>query len=386
MVDAFAIPPGATIQEYIEYTHCPLEDFANRLGLHRLSLNRLIRGEQALTTETAQKLELITGVGFSFWVNLEANYRRALLREASEAAAADNAAWLANFPLNDLRRRGFLPPDFARLPPLEREQEVLRFFRRGSVQSLKEHLESAPYLLAARTTKGQESDLFSLVSWVQMGQVCADRLLADDRDFPAYDEQAFRKSIREAVLLSHNLNGPRYGVRDYLNEVVRLFRKAGVILICLEKIKGLNQVNGVARWMDNRPLIVLTLNGKQAHRMIFFLPHECSHVLNDGRRLVYVGRGAQTPEEVRANKFAAECLIPASQVKRLLAAGNLNALCEIASDLHVYTGVVVGQFRHARNCWRDIGFRQKTIDWKSVGSWLIGDVPDVPARDVRSVR
>lgn len=371
MVDSFAIPPGVTIQEYIDYTNCPMEEFADRLGLHRQSLNRLIRGTQALTTETAQKLELVTGVAFSFWVNLEANYRRALLREESAAAAARNAAWLEKFPLNDLRRRGFLSANFTKLPPLDRELEVLRFFRQGSVQSLREHVESARYLMAARRTKGQDSDRYSLVSWMQMGRVCADRMLADDREFPDYDEQAFRKLISEAVRLSHNLNGAKYGVRDYLNEVMRLFRDAGVILICLEKIKGVNQVNGVARWLDGRPLIVLTLNGKKADRIIFSLLHECSHVLNDGRRLVYVGRGEQTPEEERANRFAAECLVPAHMDKRLAAVTDLKSLREIAADLHVYEGIVVGRFQHVTNNWSDIGFCQKVIDWNAVGNWLI---------------
>ena len=56
------------------------KEFAQRTGLTVQSLNRIFKGVQPITYETANRLELVTGVPAGFWNNLEANYREQLAK------------------------------------------------------------------------------------------------------------------------------------------------------------------------------------------------------------------------------------------------------------------------------------------------------------------
>ena len=56
------------------------KEFAQRTGLAMQSLNRIFKGVQPITYETANQLELATVVPAGFWNNLEANYREQLAK------------------------------------------------------------------------------------------------------------------------------------------------------------------------------------------------------------------------------------------------------------------------------------------------------------------
>ena len=55
-------------------------ELAERTGLTVQTLNRIFKGEQPITYETANKLEYVTGYPSSFWNNLEAQYRQQLVK------------------------------------------------------------------------------------------------------------------------------------------------------------------------------------------------------------------------------------------------------------------------------------------------------------------
>ncbi|MDM8549115.1 helix-turn-helix domain-containing protein [Desulfobacterales bacterium HSG2] len=50
------------------------KELAIRSGLTVQSLNRIFKGEQPISHETANRLELVVGVPASIWNNLEAQY------------------------------------------------------------------------------------------------------------------------------------------------------------------------------------------------------------------------------------------------------------------------------------------------------------------------
>ena len=82
----FAIPPGDTLQEIINHLGMSKKDLADRTGLAVQLINRILSGEQVITYETANKLELVTDVPSKFWNNLESNYRTRWIDEAKRKA------------------------------------------------------------------------------------------------------------------------------------------------------------------------------------------------------------------------------------------------------------------------------------------------------------
>jgi addiction module HigA family antidote len=54
------------------------KELAQRTGLTEQTLTRIFKGDQPISYETANRLELVTGVPARMWNNLEAQYRELL--------------------------------------------------------------------------------------------------------------------------------------------------------------------------------------------------------------------------------------------------------------------------------------------------------------------
>jgi len=74
----YEISPGETLKEVMESLNISQKELAVRTGLTVQSLNRIFKGDQPISYETANRLELATGVTARMWNNLEAQYREQL--------------------------------------------------------------------------------------------------------------------------------------------------------------------------------------------------------------------------------------------------------------------------------------------------------------------
>ena len=86
----YAVPPGETIREVMESYGMAQNELAVRLETSVQTLNRIFKGEQPITYETANRLEMVTGTPANFWNKLESNYREQLAKSAN-----------GNFPRSD---------------------------------------------------------------------------------------------------------------------------------------------------------------------------------------------------------------------------------------------------------------------------------------------
>ncbi len=78
----YAVAPGETLREIIESLGMTQTELGVRTGLTVQTLNRIFNGDQPITYETANKLELVTGVPARMWNNLEVQYREQLTKIA----------------------------------------------------------------------------------------------------------------------------------------------------------------------------------------------------------------------------------------------------------------------------------------------------------------
>lgn len=74
----YAVPPGVTLKERMESSGMTERELAERTGITVQTLNGIFDGEEPITGETANKLELVTGTPAGLWSNLEAQYREQL--------------------------------------------------------------------------------------------------------------------------------------------------------------------------------------------------------------------------------------------------------------------------------------------------------------------
>lgn len=74
----FLIAPGETLLETIETMNITQAELAKRMGRPLKTINGIIKGNTAITPETALQLERVLGIPYGFWMNLENNYRETL--------------------------------------------------------------------------------------------------------------------------------------------------------------------------------------------------------------------------------------------------------------------------------------------------------------------
>ena len=78
----YAIPPGATLVEVMASLQRNQKELAEGTGLTEQTLNRIVKGEQPISQETADRLELVTQVPAGVWNNFETQYREQIAKLA----------------------------------------------------------------------------------------------------------------------------------------------------------------------------------------------------------------------------------------------------------------------------------------------------------------
>ena len=69
-----AFHPGYYIQEYIEEMRLTQEDFAKRLGTTPKNVSYIVRGEQNVSVDIANKLARMIGTSANYWLNIQSEY------------------------------------------------------------------------------------------------------------------------------------------------------------------------------------------------------------------------------------------------------------------------------------------------------------------------
>ena len=76
MEEEISIPVlfGKNVQKYRKLAGLTQADFAKRLGTTPKNLSILVRGEQSLSVDIANKLSRMLGTSITFWLNLQQAY------------------------------------------------------------------------------------------------------------------------------------------------------------------------------------------------------------------------------------------------------------------------------------------------------------------------
>ena len=83
-----AIPPGETLAEEIAERGMTSRELAAKINRPLPVVNEIIRGERAITPDTAIALGKALGSTPQFWTNLEADYQMTLARQREREATA----------------------------------------------------------------------------------------------------------------------------------------------------------------------------------------------------------------------------------------------------------------------------------------------------------
>jgi len=383
----YAIAPGESLRELIETLGMSHKEMATRLEMTEQSLVRILKGTQPITYDTSERLEMVTGTPASFWNNLEALYREQLAKVARHERLAADIDWLNNIPLPVLRERGFLSKSRDKTEQLK---EVLHFFGVSSVAAWRDIWETPA--VAARRSACFESRTGHAAVWIRMGELQAAQIAC-----APYEKTRFREALARIRRLTRRSPGV------FVEEMKRLCAEAGVALALVPEIPKVPW-NGATKWLTPTKAMILlnmqsetfmparvhspqlgvsqaplpaaglvsesneiilpygdspwlaagsfNLRGKKEDIFWFSFFHEAGHVLNDGKKGLYINDGTRADDrEKQADAFAAEILIPAAHNNRIKAMRSRNELLAVAEELDISPGIVAGRFQFLTKKW-----------------------------------
>lgn len=113
-------------------------------------------------------------------------------------------------------------------------------------------------------------------------------------------------------------------------------------------------------------MILLHLRGKTEDLFWFSFFHEAYHVLHGKKQHLYIADTHATDEqEIKADTFASEILIPKKYNVRISSITTKHEIIEIAKELNISPGIVAGRYRHLTKKWSYFKELTKTYYWNT---------------------
>lgn len=346
----YAVAPGETLREIMETLDMSQKELSIRTGLTIQSLIRIFKGEQPISYETANRLELAVGVSASMWNNLEAQYREQLAKINERERLEADLAWMKEIPVAELIKRQVLPK---MKDKVEQLRAVLAFYGVSSVDSW--HTIWDEPAVAARRSSCFKSCPGSASAWIRQGEIAAHATQC--AEFTKNKFQAAIQEIRKLTVLE-----PEF----FTKKMQSLCAESGVALIFIREMKKAPW-SGATKWLSpNKAMILLNLRGKTEDLFWFAFFHEAGHVLHDNKKdlLINNGKLRQDDErEIRANEYAAEVLIPHRFNDKIQKATSRNEIITIANELDIAPGIVVGRYQFLTKKWDFFHDIRRKFEW-----------------------
>jgi len=344
----YAIPPGETLKEVMASLNMSQKELAIRTGLTVQSLNRIFKGHQPISYETANKLELATGVSASMWNNLEAQYREQLAKTKERHRLEADLDWLRTIPTQELIQRNAIEPQKDRVLLL---REVLKFYGLSSVSAWRD-IWTKP-AVAARRSQCFETCPGKASAWIRLGEIQAHRM-----DYRSFDKNTFIRAVKKIRLLT--VKDPE----EFIPETIQLCADSGVALALVPEMKKVPW-HGATKWLSaSKAMILLNLRGKMEDQFWFSFFHEAGHVLYDSKKDLYINDGSiDDSRERKANEFAADILIPRNRDSEIASLRAEADVIRLADELKISPGIVAGRFQHLTQKWSYFNGLKRKFQW-----------------------
>ena len=345
----YAVCPGETLKEVIDDLEMTLNEFAQRTSLTSQSIIRIINGDQPVTPDTANRLELVTGTPARFWNNLEALYQEQLAKIAEKKRLEQDIEWLKIIPFNELVKRKFVQ-NFSE--KYLKVRESLRFFGVSSVEAW--HKIWANPAVAARRSTCFETRPGSAATWIRLGEICAHQTSCHP-----FNKGKFKEALNKIRMLT--VESPDI----FIPAMTKLCAEAGVALALVKELPKVPW-SGATKWLSpEKAMILLNLRGKSNDLFWFSFFHEAGHVLHDSKKDLYINSGEKdNPIEVRADEFAANMLIPKSFNSLIRSAKSKQLIIDLAKKIGVSAGIVVGRFQHLTGKFQQFNDLKTKFEWE----------------------
>ena len=362
--------PGEFIAEEMQARNWSQADLAFVLGWDAAQLNRVIKGKNSVTSDSALLLADAFDMPPEFFLNLQKMYDLGRAKKA-DPSVKTRASWASVFPVREMINRGWIEKADASLLELQ----MVRFFG-------KTRREDVPFVsdspIIPHPAKRSSYDDMTPVQYVWLHRV---KRISETIDCSDYIEESLRESL--PYLRSYFIDC------DDLRHIPSLLNRCGVRVVLVESLPG-SKIDGVCAWLDGQPTIGLTNRLNRLDNLCFVLRHEIEHILRgDGRKETFApvdelecvvrDLDDDLPEcERLANSAAAEFCVPQDLLKSFIMRKSPfiseQDMLRFAARAEINPAVVVGQIQNStkkygwlRKHLTDV--RKYLMEWEHIDGW-----------------
>ncbi len=371
--------PGTFILEEMEAREWMQVDLAYILGMSPQQLNPILKGKNSITPDLANSLGDAFDVPAELFANLQKIYD---LQKAKlpDPGVRTRARWASKFPVREMIKRGWIEETEADLLDVQ----MMRFFNTNSIDSI-------PMFGGEEMRHVAKKSSCDEITGNQLVWLHRVSMIAKNTEAPKYDKAKLLDTLPD--IRAHMLD------IDDFTHIPALLLECGVRTVFVEPLQG-SKIDGVCTWLDDQPVIGLSLRLNRPDNLCFVLRHEIEHVLQeDGKDVGYSAPDVFEPdrsendlpdEEKRADAAAAEFLIPqdklASFMRRKGKWISEKDVLAFAARHHIHPAIVIGQIQHQRHLEGDerafaflrrylTKVHEQFLDWQLRDGW--GKVAEV---------
>jgi len=281
---AMAFPPGEDLAEKLEEMKMDANDLAARIGRSPKTINEILKGKCALTSDVAIDLECVTGVPADFWMNCQRFYDEWIARKKREKGLGAILEWMKNFPMAEMLERKWI--DALQAAP-EKVQPLFKFFALCSPKAWENYYHKQQLKVAFRISLAESRDPYALSVWLRRGEILADEIQMD-----AIPDKSVRSNIKnmlpEFIALaakSAPISAPEFAKTK--KKLVALCAKANIKLLFVENFKTA-PVHGASRWYKDIAVIQLHDGFETDGGFWYTFFHELGHILIHGKKDMFL--------------------------------------------------------------------------------------------------
>jgi len=336
LIPARVVTPGDIIRRELEARGWTQEDLAAIMGRPAQVISEIVNARKQITAETARELAQAFGTSAQFWINVETNYRLHLAeRPQAEEEVALRGQIFRAAPVAELQKRLWIP----RVSNAVALREAVCVYL--GVASLDSPV---PAAAALRHSSHRAPEQRSEIAWVRRVEA-----LVRQQNLPASGVPRWDEVVASLLALAER--------EQDVARVPQILLTQGVHFVLVPHLPR-TCLDGAVLWVDEQPVIALTLRYDRIDAFWFTLLHELAHLALGHQggyldQLYDAGRGrpTQDAEELAANAQARDWLLDARAVEGFIGAAGpactRSQVLRFAKEQRRHPGIVVGRLHYA---------------------------------------
>lgn len=325
--------PGRILKRELDARGWTQKDLAEIIGRPHQAINAIVNGNKQITPKTAIELAEALGTSAELWTNLESNYRLHLARQNSEHSSEDSEiarkSHLYSFaPVPEMTKRGWLA-DAESIEQLE--NQVCHFYGIS-------HLQETPQLaVSCRQSESKTPETSAQMAWVKRVEN-----IVREQTVPKFDRDRLKAVLPK--ILSYA------SVPSDVELVSEELRSLGIHFVLLPQLSK-TFLDGAAFYLEDNPVIALTLRYDRIDHFWFTLMHEIAHIAagHKGGYLDNMDDLEVNKEELEANQLAADWLLSERELMSFVRSTkpyfSEQKVLSFAESQQRHAGIVVGRLQ-----------------------------------------